>query len=255
MGGSGTGAIAAKKGNNGEREDSGIKSHKEIDGFEQWISETDAADLAADAYSDKGVGEIVNGWTIKESIDDKSTGFKAKLYEKDGKYIFSTAGTDPLSGKDWATNFGQQLSGNKWTNKFAQFVGWNTDQYDQSVSKAKEYAEKYKNNLVFVGHSLGGGLASANSRATGCSAITFNAAALSSKYNTGFMESKIVAYISDGDILDYTNEVILRQKAEGVIIRRSVSASKMPNLQGVPYTGLYQAIRGVMAHGDYAFSG
>ena len=69
------------------------------------------------------------------------------------------------------------------------------------------------------------------------------------------MDSKIVAYISDGDILDYANEVLLKQKIEGVIISRSVSASKLPNLQGIPFTGIYQAIRGIKAHTDYKFIG
>lgn len=236
------------KGNKGkEQENIGITSHKDIEGFEKWIDEKDAADLAADAYSSKKIGEKVNGWAIIESLGEKGskddyekTGFKAKLYEKDGKYVFVTAGTNPLSGKDWANNIAQQF-------------GWNSKQYNQSIECAKEYAKRYK-NLVFIGHSLGGGLASANSRATGCSAITFNAAALSSNYNLG-MDSKIVAYISDGDILDYVNEVLLKQKIEGVIIRRSVSASKIPNLQGIPFTGIYQAIRGVKAHTDYKFIG
>ena len=77
--------------------------------------------------------------------------------------------------------------------------------------------------------------------------------ALSKKYNLG-VESKIAAYISDGDILDYVNEVLLRQSVEGIIIRRSVSASKLPNLQGIPLTGIYQTFRGVKAHTDYKFS-
>lgn len=233
------GASATKKKKGKEQEDSGITSHKDIEGFEQWINEKDAADLAADAYLKTSVGEKVNGWTIIDSIDDKKTGFKAKLYEKDGNHVFATAGTNPWSGKDWANNIAQQF-------------GWNSKQYNQSIELAKEYAGKY-DNLVFVGHSLGGGLASANSCATGCSAITFNAAALSSKYNLG-KNSKIVAYISDGDILDYANEVLLRQKVEGEIIRRSVPASNLPNLQGIPLTGIYQAIRGVIAHRDYAFT-
>lgn len=241
MSSSNVGANSFEKRKAREREDSGVSSHKDIAGFEQWIDEKDAADLAADAYSGKTVGEKVNGWTIKESIDDKRTGFKAKLFEKNGKYVFATAGTNPLSGKDWANNVSQHF-------------GLNTEQYNLSVLKAKEYSRKY-DALLFVGHSLGGGLASANSRATGRSAITFNAAALSSKYNEGFMDSKIAAYISDGDILDYINEVLsFGQKAEGTVIRRTVIASKMPNLQGVFGSGAYQFVRGVWAHCDYAFS-
>lgn len=233
------GATSATTSKRKEKEDFFIKSHKDIEGFEQWIDESEAAELAADAYENTPVGTTLkNGWTIVDSYDEK-TGFKAKLYEKDGKYIFATAGTNPLSVKDWANNIAQQF-------------GWNAEQYNRSKELAKMYSEKYE-NLVFVGHSLGGGLASANSRATGCSAITFNAAALSKKYNEN-MKSKIAAYISDGDILDYVNEVLLRQNVEGTIIRRSVSASKLPDLQLIPYTGIYQVLRGVMAHTDYEFS-
>lgn len=241
MSSSSVGANSLEKKKGGEREDSYITSHKEIEGFEQWIDEKDAAALADDAYSNKGVGDVVNGWTIKESIDDKRTGFKAKLYEKNGKYVFATAGTNILSGRDWSNNVSQHL-------------GFNSEQYNLSVLKAREYSRKY-DDLIFVGHSLGGGLASANSRATGHSAITFNAAALSSKYNEGFMDSKIAAYVSDGDILDYTNEVLsFGRKAEGTVIRRSVFASKLPNLQGVPGSGVYQFARGVWAHCDFSFS-
>lgn len=233
------GATPAKRSKRAENEDSAIKSQNDIEGFEQWINEKDAANLAADAYTDKSVGEVVNGWRIVDCFDDKKTGFKAKLYEKNGNYVFATAGTNPLSGKDWANNIAQQF-------------GWNSKQYNRSIELAKMYSERY-DNLVFVGHSLGGGLASANSRATGCSAITFNAAALSKRYNHG-LNSKIAAYISDGDILDYANEVILHQSVEGDIIHRSVPASNLPNLQGIPLTGLYQAIRGIKAHTDYKFS-
>ncbi len=232
------GATRTKASKRKENEDSGVKSHKDIEGFEDWIDEKDAADLAADAYKDTKVGETVNGWTIVDSYDEKATGFQAKLYEKNGKYVFATAGTNPRSGKDWLNNIAQQF-------------GRRSKQYDRSIELAQMYSQKY-DNLIFVGHSLGGGLASANSRATGCSAITFNAAALSSRYNYG-LSSKIAAYISDGDILDYVNEVLLHQSVEGNIIRRSVSASKLPNLQGIPLTGIYQAIRGVKAHTDYKF--
>ena len=59
---------------------------------------------------------------------------------------------------------------------------------------------------MFVGHSLGGGLASLASAATGCYAIVFNPAAYAELWNdalnsTGkyYGTSKIYAYIMDND--------------------------------------------------------
>lgn len=227
-------AKAPSKKNKAEREDTGISSHKDIEGFVQWIDEDEAANLAHDAYNMDRMP--VDGWNVVEVYDDKSSGFRAKLYEKNGNYAFVTAGTNAKSGRDWRTNIKQQL-------------GMETTQYEQSTTIAKDLAKKY-DNLVFIGHSLGGGLASANSRATGVDAISFNSSALSSRYNNNLYNSKVAAYISNGDILDYVNEVLLRQRPEGEIIRRDVASSKWPNFQGIPGSGLYQVIRGIKIHTD-----
>lgn len=212
----------------------GVNSHRDIVGFVQWISMEEAIKLALDAYNvDKKTSVL--GWEVQKIYNDKSSGFLAKLYKKGDKYVFVTAGTDMLSGRDWLNNVQQQL-------------GFESQQYNKSIEIAKDLAHKYP-NLVFVGHSLGGGLASANSRATGNDAITFNASALNEKYN-GKMKSKIAAYISNGDILDYTNQYLLHQNIEGYIIRYNVKYTRLPNLQGIPHTGRYQAIRGILIHND-----
>lgn len=119
-----------------------------------------------------------NDSIIKDSnINVKSclTGFYSKLYQKIEhnsiiSYAYCTAGTDPWSFNDWFfANFLQGLTGISL-------------QYTQSVRNAKkldEYCEKHNKQLFFVGHSLGGGLASNNALATPYRhAITFNAAGL-----------------------------------------------------------------------------
>lgn len=201
---------------------------------DEWIDEKQAAALAKDCYNNNT--DEVMGWTPIDIIDDKETGFHAKLYEKQGHYLFATAGTNPLSGKDWANNIKQHL-------------GFEAKQYKQSIGIAQSLAKKYP-GIIFVGHSLGGGLASANSRATGMPAITFNASALNNRYNLG-LNSHITAYISNGDILDYVNTRILRTKVQGDIVIRNVRSSSLPNLQGIPGTGIYQLIRGIKIHCDY----
>jgi hypothetical protein len=126
---------------------------------------------------------------------DPKKGFAAGLYlGPDGKYYLAMRGTQPTSGANWWANFKQAL-------------GFKTPQYEQAVRLAQLVYEKLDGNVVFVGHSLGGGLASAASYATGGSAITFNAAGLSGRYATGDPGDIRAHYIS-GDILsmaqDYT---------------------------------------------------
>ena len=228
------------KSDKAEKEEVDIKSHKDIEGFSQWIDEEEARFFAMeDVYNDDTTwGNFVDDkWSIIDVYNDPETGFKGKLYREFGtyNYVFAAAGTQFLSGKDWTANIQQQFE-------------IETAQYEQARDLAKKLVAKYKDcNLIFVGHSLGGGLVSAMSRYTGIDAITFNSSALSPKYKGNALDSKIAAYISNGDILDYVNETLLRQKVEGQVIRRDAKSSSMPNL---PTIGLYQLLRGVAIHCD-----
>lgn len=106
-----------------------------------------------------------------DMICDKS-GFYSQLFHtnRGGKdfYAFCTAGTQMLSLKDWFSNFSQGLIGL-------------SPQYTRSVQIAKKLDEIVGDNrvLFFIGHSLGGGLASNNALITRKRhAITYNAAGL-----------------------------------------------------------------------------
>lgn len=83
------------------------------------------------------------------------------------KFAYCTAGTNVTSFADWFSNIAQGL------------IGW-APQYVQSVRNAKILDEHLdKNTLYFIGHSLGGGLASNNALVTKYRhAVTFNAAGL-----------------------------------------------------------------------------
>lgn len=83
------------------------------------------------------------------------------------KFAYCTAGTNVTSLADWFSNIAQGL------------IGW-APQYVQSVRNAKILDKCLnKNVLYFIGHSLGGGLASNNALVTRYRhAITFNAAGL-----------------------------------------------------------------------------
>jgi len=96
-----------------------------------------------------------------------------------------------------------------------------SSQFLRSIENVQRIAEHLGNaSLTYTGHSLGGGLASANALATGHDAITFNAAALSSqtKSNPELNQSPdITAYVVNGEIVDHAQRSILGLKAEGNI--------------------------------------
>jgi RHS repeat-associated protein len=140
----------------------------------------EAALMAAHVYD--GKVQLGGGWKVSSmdvglkssDYNNDKTGFKSALYERtiDGvtEYVYATAGTDTGSWKelkaDAIANAGQAIFGN-------------SDQYDQSIKNAKKISTALEGNeLTFTGHSLGGGLASANAIATDKKAYTFNAAGL-----------------------------------------------------------------------------
>jgi hypothetical protein len=147
--------------------------------------------------------KLSGGWELNNSLDTSSmtltvlsSGFNSAVYQKfvNGvyQYIYVTEGTDPISVIDWYNNI-RQISGN-------------SEQYELSVKNAEILNDLVGNNqLYFTGHSLGGGLASANSLATGRIAYTYNAAGLSDKtlllYNRGY-NSEIHATVVRGEIVD-----------------------------------------------------
>ena len=178
----------------------------ELEGLEPTASE--AAGMAADVYDASGTG-LTGGWEISAQqiegvqMKDANTGFKSSLYERtvDGvtEYSYVTAGTDMTSGLDWENNINQATVGK-------------AKQYEQSVNNARLIDEALGGaSLTFVGHSLGGGEASANALATGRDAITFNAAGLSQPTRDNLklnMTAKIDAYIVKGEVVDATQGLI-----------------------------------------------
>ena len=121
---------------------------------------------------------------IRKSVlffDHSMCGFHSQLYrhkKQTNKYCYVTGGTD--FGTDlWGTH-GRTL-GKDGKTDYEQVFGEYLYQYVHSVAAAVRLHNAMKKGmeLCFVGHSLGGGLATCNSLATGCPAITFNPAAIS----------------------------------------------------------------------------
>lgn len=133
----------------------------------------------------KPKAELIDGWspmTFSEvdklmgsgfhlKLKRDASGFNSMLFQKQADgiqyYAYCTEGTEMSSVKDWFSNISQGLIGL-------------SPQYTYSVQMAKQIDSTIGDKAVlwFIGHSLGGGLASNNSLVTRRHAITFNAAGL-----------------------------------------------------------------------------
>jgi len=154
----------------------------------------EAARMAKHVYGDDVA--LTGGWKqIKQY--NRESGLKSALYERalsggEKEYTYATAGTEDLL-KDGVAD-AKQLAGI-------------SVQYKESTEIAKGLKGKLDGaELSFTGHSLGGGLAEANSIATGDKAITFNAAGLSSLTKRGGT-SNADAYIMITDPLNAVQTV------------------------------------------------
>lgn len=150
----------------------------------QWELDTQLADLSADVYNQPGnppepwqrvEGQDLEALGIQQqsrdgadiALNDTESGFQAAVYtDGEGRYVLAFAGTDPTAVEDWINN-GQQS------------LGFNSEQYDRAIALSQQLVQQVgSENVVMTGHSLGGGLASAGSLATGSPAVTFNAAGI-----------------------------------------------------------------------------
>ena len=161
----------------------------------------EAALMAKHVYGDKV--ELTGGWTVSNKTYELMTsdsGFKSGLYERtvDGvtEYALATAGTELGDWGDIKEDI-TQLWGE-------------TTQYKESAQLAETVSNDLGDSeLTFVGHSLGGGLATVNALATDRNAITFNPAAVTSltKENLGLpnetQNGTIVNVVVRGEIVDY----------------------------------------------------
>ena len=131
-----------------------------------------AALMSAIAYNDKNYKEYAkqlkntnSGWEQCHTYSSL-TGFKSALFQRqkdDGKYEYclAYAGTDDI--KDAITDV-------------LNYLDIPTLQYAESLGAALGASDDYE--LTFTGHSLGGGLATLASIATGNDAIIFNPASI-----------------------------------------------------------------------------
>src|SRR3546814_767654 len=139
-------------------------------------------------------------------IHDAKSGFDASFYRNaQGEEVLAFTCTD--EGRDWKHNFGQGL-------------GRKDDQYDRALTLGRKAKEVFGENVIFAGHSLGGGLAAAAGMANDVPAVTFNAAGVHDKTleRHGFDADTLKREAEQGLIRSYRVESeILTHLQEGSI--------------------------------------
>ncbi len=91
-----------------------------------------------------------------------AVGFKSALYKSDrGEFTLAFAGTNSKSIKDL------------WTDAKGG-AGFTPEQFNKAMDLGKNVTSALGDNVVFTGHSLGGGLASYAAIGSGAAATTFN---------------------------------------------------------------------------------
>ncbi|MDF3026939.1 MAG: hypothetical protein K0S23_1246 [Fluviicola sp.] len=136
----------------------------------------------------------VGGYHLQKIIAGKS-GLRVGIYKRtiDDIDFYGVVFAGTNQGKDWLTNVKQGGGGSE-------------EQYEMAARIGNIY--KDTKNTIFVGHSLGGGLASLASLVSGKTAYTFNAAGLSTRtmkrYGVeGKSQSTIRAYVIEYEVLNY----------------------------------------------------
>jgi hypothetical protein len=130
------------------------------------------ARLSQDAYETNGV--TAAGYR-RESTVERNSGFAAAVFVKaqsgsvPKEIVIAYRGTEPTSGRDWATDIGANYmrpGGSVYPRQYAEAL-----ELYQSVRAANPEAR-----IILTGHSLGGGLASYVGNQTAQPVVTFNAA-------------------------------------------------------------------------------
>lgn len=224
----------------------------EVRGTEAKPLDFTMAKLAQDSYKSHVADRPpVDGWTAlndqqlrQVGIDpklmhDKKSGFDAAVYtDNDGRYVVAFRGTD--QAKDWKTNLGQG-------------VGFSTTQYNLASQLGTQAKVAFGENVAFVGHSLGGGLAAvAMARTTedgkpGVPGMTFNAAGLTNATmrENGLDPAAVKREAENGMIRNYqVKGEILTHVQEKNLLTSGLAANAighdMPLPDPNPLTGIHK---------------
>lgn len=206
-------AEAAQQSKDKDLKAAGDRFRRNIDGAEYSRLSTDAYDPGKTDTT--GWNNVSNdpeklakyGLTEKD-LTMPGTNFRAQVYEpnpdvfgSDMKPTIAYQGTDPGSLSDLR-------------NDAQQAVNLNSPYYERASSIANRVAASGA-DVTWTGHSLGGGLASASSQATGQAGWTFNAAGIHDSTVTGYNNGVIRGNGSQIEAYRVNNEPLTGMQEQG----------------------------------------
>lgn len=156
--------------------------------------------LAAHSYGNT-LNILPNYCKYIETLSDNESGVDASVYRIYEDEIICAFPGSKMNWKDWETNLISQPLGV-------------SQQYDKALEFSKIVMKKYGKDVLFVGHSKGGGEAAYCAASLGAKAIIFNPAWLSNKtlsklfLNSSLLEiSNIQSYVFWNDVLNIGQEI------------------------------------------------
>lgn len=164
------------------------------------------------------------GWVKWNDYTDEESGFHAALYFHQASFEFVLAfeGTN-MSIQEWEDMV------DDWRNNVSQGTLGESAQYFEAMKLAEKLADWSPYRITFVGHSLGGGLASAAATVTGSPAVTFNAAGL----NRSTIEEYLRGRDSPTDVDELVSSADVRAYyVEGEILSTVQDWTPMPEALG-----------------------
>lgn len=168
-----------------------------------------------------------------KDLEKAGSEFRAQVYEPDpavfGRDMKSQVvfkGTVPSSMQDWKNNVAQGLD-------------MKSPYYENAVGIGKSLKE-FGADVEIVGHSLGGGMASATSRASGLPATTFNSAGLNANTVAHYGGKPIVPKTENVQAYRVDNEVLDGLQAQG--IKSTLGAAGVGALLGGPVGAVIGAL-------------
>lgn len=171
-----------------------------------WSDEANMADAVYQPFGQRnvpGFTEVTDPDELEaldltvEDLNPSGSDFRAAVFRKDGTNEYTVAFRGTQSGADWMQNLAQGTTSRSDYYSRAKLIG-----RDASSMVGRPPTNGHTvGSVKYVGHSLGGGLASAAAHASGTPATTFNSAGLHGLNRSWFNAPPIDAVRIKGEIL------------------------------------------------------